>query len=250
MNRRDRTARFRREPTVVATSEQRDRALAASAAAALVSRLLTALSSLVSIGLAARALDAPELGVVTVLSALLVYFAFGDFGMGSMVMTQLPRAHALGDVAEMRRIVSSALSAMLIIAGAAGVLGVVSVWVLPWQHLLGADDVAWSELRITLVAFFVMGAVGIIGTVGSRVLAALQRATLIRVCDSVAAVVSVALVGHVRIGRRPDLGLPDGDLRPLLHDLAAAARVRHAGPPRAPRGPVVPRRRHRAAVPA
>ena len=195
MNRRDRTARFRREPTVVATSEQRDRALAASAVAALVSRILTALSSLVSIGLAARALEAPELGVVTVLSALLVYFAFGDFGMGSMVMTQLPRAHALGDVAEMRRIVSSALSAMLIIASAAGVLGVVSVWVLPWQHLLGADDVASSELRITLVAFFIMGAVGIIGTVGSRVLAALQRAALIRVCDSVAAVVSVVLVG-------------------------------------------------------
>ncbi len=195
MNRRDRTPRFRREPTVVATSEQRDRALVSSAIAALVARILTALSSLISIGLAARSLEAPELGVVTVLSALLVYFAFGDFGMGSMVMTQLPRAHALGDVAEMQRIVSSALSAMLIIAGAAGVLGVVSVWILPWQHVLGADDVSSSDLRITLVAFFVMGAVGILGTVGSRVLAALQRATLIRVCDSVAAVVSVALVG-------------------------------------------------------
>lgn len=194
MSRRDRAPRIRRGPTVVATSEQRDRALASSALAALFSRILTALSSLVSIGLAARSLEAPELGVVTVLSALLVYFAFGDFGMGSMVMTQLPRAHALGDVAEMKRIVSSALSAMLIVAGAAGVLGVASVWVLPWQDLLGADDVASSELRITLVAFFVMGAVGIVGTVGSRVLAALQRATFLRVCDSVAAAVSVVLV--------------------------------------------------------
>lgn len=195
MSHRDPTPRLRRRPSVVATSEQRDRALVSSAIAALVARLLTALSSLVSIGLAARSLDAPELGVVTVLSALLVYFAFGDFGMGSMVMTQLPRAHALGDVAEMQRIVSSALSAMLIIASAAGLLGIASVWVLPWRHVLGADDVSVSELRTTLVAFFAMGAVGIIGTVGSRVLAALQRATLIRVCDSIAAVVSVALVG-------------------------------------------------------
>ncbi len=194
MSRRRRTPRVRRGPTVVATSEQRDRALAASAVAALVSRVLTALGTFISIGLAARSLDKPELGVVTVLSALLVYFAFGDFGMGSMVMTQLPPAHALGDVAEMRRIVSSALSAMLIIASLAGVLGVISVWIIPWQHLLGADGVSWSELRITLVVFFVMGAVGIVGTVGSRVLAALQRSALIRVCDSIAAIVSVVLV--------------------------------------------------------
>ena len=52
----------------------------------------------------------------------------------------------------------------------------------------------WFELRNALLAFVLTGTVGIVGSVAARVLAALQRAALIRVCDSIAAVVSTAAV--------------------------------------------------------
>lgn len=181
-------------PVAMGSTAARDRALIASAGAALMSRAVGALATLVNIGLAARSLTAAELGVVSVLSAFLIYFNFGDFGMGSVIMTRIPRAHARGDLAAMREVVSAALSAMVIVATTIAALGVVSIWILPWQELLGAEAISSSEVRTTIFVFVLTGGVGIVGTVGSRVLAALQRGALIRVCDSIAAVASVIAV--------------------------------------------------------
>lgn len=187
-----------KEPVAVGTPAARDRALKASVLAALMSRAVGAVATLVNIGLAARSLTLAELGVVSVLSALLAYFNFGDFGMGSVVMTRLPPAHARNNFAAVRQIVASALSAMIIVASMVAAVGIASLWLFPWQDLLGAEAVASSEVRITVLVFVVTGAVGIVGTVGSRVLAALQRGALIRVCDSIAAASSmIAVAGCV-----------------------------------------------------
>jgi O-antigen/teichoic acid export membrane protein len=172
----------------------RDRSLIASAGAAVMARVISALATLVSIGLAARSLNMAELGVVSVLSALLIYFNFGDFGTGSVVMSRLPPAHARGDVAAMRLVVSSALSAMVIVATVLAVMGIASIWLFPWRELLGAESIPWPELRNALLALVITGTVGIVGTVGSRILAALQRGALIRVCDSIAAVATMLAV--------------------------------------------------------
>ena len=159
-----------------------------------MSRVITALATLVNIGLAARSLTIAELGVLSVLSALLLYFNFGDFGMGSVIMTRLPPAHARRDFMAMRQVVSAALSAMMIVAATATAIGVASIWFFPWQVVLGAETVAWSEVRAAVLVLVVTGTVGIVGSVGSRVLAALQRGTLLRVCDSIAAVTSMLAV--------------------------------------------------------
>lgn len=178
----------------VGTSRARDRSLIASAGAAVMARAISALATLVSIGLAARSLSIAELGVVSVLSALLIYFNFGDFGTGAVVMTRLPPAHARDDFDAMRLVVSSALSAMVIVATTLAAVGIASIWLFPWQALLGAQDLPWPEVRNALLALVITGTVGIVGTVGSRVLAALQRGALIRVCDSIAAVASMIAV--------------------------------------------------------
>jgi O-antigen/teichoic acid export membrane protein len=109
-------------------------------------------------------------------------------------MTRLPPAHARNDVAAMRQVVTSALSSMVIVASVAAVGGVASVWLFPWRAVLGAEAVPWPEVRTAVLLFVLMGSVGIVGTVGSRVLAAMQRAALIRVCDSIAAIVSLVAV--------------------------------------------------------
>lgn len=176
------------------TPAARDRALVASIGATLLSRVISALATLVSIGLAARSLTVAEFGVVSVLSALLIYFNFGDFGMGSVVMTRLPPAHARGEIEVVRQIVSSAMSAMVILASTIATVGVLSVWVFPWQAVLGAESLSRSEVRGAVLVFILTGSIGIVGTVGSRVLAALQRAALIRVCDSIAAAASLLAV--------------------------------------------------------
>lgn len=187
-----------REPLAVGTPAARDRALVASILAAFMSRGVGAVATLVNIGLAARSLTLPELGVVSVLSALLTYFNFGDFGMGSVVMSRLPPAHARGDFAAVRQIVLSALSAMVIVALMATAIGIASIWLFPWQGILGAEAVSSSEVHTTVLVFVVTGALGLVGTVGSRVLAALQRGALIRVCDAMAAVSSmIAVAGCV-----------------------------------------------------
>jgi O-antigen/teichoic acid export membrane protein len=166
----------------------------AYAGVAVVDRLVTAAGSLVSVGLAARALTHAELGVVSILTVLLVYFGFGDFGMGSMLMTRLPAAHARGDHAGMRQLVSSVMSAMLLVASTVAVLGTASIFVVPWRAALGAGSISPSDLRWTLIAFMWIGALGIVGTVGSRILIAMQRGAIVRVCNSLAAALSVAAV--------------------------------------------------------
>lgn len=182
---------------------RRDRAVASSAGASIIARLVAAMGSLVSVGLAARALSAAELGVVSVLTALVVFFGFGDFGLGSMLMTRLPAAHARGDVAEMRRLVSSVMSAMLLVSAVVIVVGTGSVFVLPWRTALGAESIPVFELRWSLIAFVWIGAIGIVATVGMRVLSAMQRGALIRALNSLAAVVTVAAVALCSVTHAP-----------------------------------------------
>ncbi|MDP9091573.1 MAG: lipopolysaccharide biosynthesis protein [Actinomycetota bacterium] len=182
---------------------QRDRALASSAGASLVARIVTALASLVSVGLAARALPTAELGVVSVLTILIVYFGFGDFGLGSMLMTRLPAAHARREYAEMRQLVTSVMSAMLLVALAITVIGTASVFILPWRSALGATAVPPTELRWSLIAFIWLGAVGIVGTVGTRILLALQRGALVRASNSLAAVATVGAVTLCSLAHAP-----------------------------------------------
>ena len=162
--------------------------------ASIFARAVTAGAALVSLAVAARSLDNAELGVVSVLTALVVFFGFGDFGLGSMLMTRLPVAHAKDDRAEMQRLVSSVMSAMLLVAVVATAVGIASVFVVPWRTLLGAEKISATDLRVSLIAFVLIGASSIVATVGIRILAALQRATVIRMTNSLAAIVTVLLV--------------------------------------------------------
>jgi len=175
-------------------SIRRDRALAASAGAALVARVVIAGASLVSIAVAARSLTHSELGVVAVLTALLVYFGLGDFGLGTMLMTRLPAALARDDHEEMRRLVSGVISVLVLVAGTVSALATASLFVFPWPKILGAESIDPTELRWALVAFIGAGAAGMIGTTGTRVLAAMQRGAFARMSSCVASVVSVLAI--------------------------------------------------------
>lgn len=179
----------------VGTASHRDRAVVRSALSGVVARVATAGGSVVSVAMAARSLTAAELGVTSILTMLVVYFGFADFGMSTLLMTRLPAAHARSDHHQVRELVGSVLSAMLVVSSTVAVVGIASVYVLPWRQLLGAGSIAPSELDASLIVFVLTGAAGIVGMVGSRVLASMQQGATVQVANAIAAVGSVAAVG-------------------------------------------------------
>lgn len=181
----------------------RDRAVVRSALSSLIARFATAGGSVISVALAARSLTAAELGVTSILTMLVVYFGFADFGMSTLLMTRLPMAHAKGDRREVRDLVASVLSAMVLIAAVVSVVGLASVFLAPWRRLLGAGSIAPDELQGSLIAFILTGALGIIGMVGTRVLAAMQQGATVQFATTCAAAVSVVAVAGCAWGHAP-----------------------------------------------
>ncbi|MGN6161290.1 MAG: lipopolysaccharide biosynthesis protein [Marmoricola sp.] len=178
-----------------ATASHRDRAVLRSALTGVIARVATAGGSVIGVAMAARSLTAAELGVTSILTMLVVYFGFADFGMSTLLMTRLPAAHARDDHEQARELVGSVLSAMLVVSSVVAVFGIASVYVLPWRRLLGAGSIAPGELDASLIVFVLTGAAGIVGMVGSRVLASMQQGATVQIATAVAAVGSVAAVG-------------------------------------------------------
>lgn len=172
---------------------KRDRALVFAALAAIGSRFVAMITMIASIGVAAHSLSQPELGVVSVLTALTLFLGFGDFGLGTLLMTRLPAANARSDVQESQRIITVTTTTLSWIGSAICAAGVASGLLLSWQGLLGAHALPAHEVRNAVIAFFICGGLSIPATIGSRVLAAMQRSALTYVWNAVASIVSLAL---------------------------------------------------------
>ncbi|MCU1656195.1 MAG: polysaccharide biosynthesis protein, partial [Pseudonocardiales bacterium] len=173
--------------------KQRDRALVHSAAATILAKIVVSASSVLTFAIAAHALSKPELGVVAVLTLLVVFLGFGDLGLGTLMMTRLPAANARNDQAEMRLVVGATLSALNGVAVVVAGVGGVSAYLLPWPSILGAESLPQSDVRMSVLCFFVLGGIAIPASVGSRVLSAMQRASVVRAWNAAAAVVALVL---------------------------------------------------------
>jgi O-antigen/teichoic acid export membrane protein len=171
----------------------RDRALLRAAATAILSKVLTAVSTVVALAICAHELSKGQLGVVAVLSALAVFLGFGDFGLGARLMTHLPPANARGDTAEMRRLVTITFSTLCGFGLAVTVLGVASAYLTPWPSLLGATSLNSSDVRLCVVCFFLSGALAIPASLASRVLSAMQRSSTVYEWFIASAVFSLGL---------------------------------------------------------
>jgi O-antigen/teichoic acid export membrane protein len=161
--------------------QQRDKALAQAAMATVAARGTAAIATVATLAVSAHALSKPELGVVVVLTTLTAFLSFGDFGLGTLLMTRLPEAHARDDAEGKRQVVGVTFSTLCLTGGVIAVLGIASSFVFPWQSLLGAHDLPAHEVRAAVITFFAFGGLSIPGTIGSRVLAAMLRSAIAQV---------------------------------------------------------------------
>ncbi|HEY1832724.1 MAG TPA: hypothetical protein VGG38_20975 [Acidimicrobiales bacterium] len=155
--------------------KHRDRAVMRSAVATLAARAVSAIGTVAILAIAAHALTKPELGVVAVLTLVSAFLTFGDFGLGTLLMTRLPEANARDDAEGSRQVVGVTFSTLCVTGGLIAALGSASAFLLPWQTLLGAHSLSESTVRPAVICLFVFGGLGIPATIGSRILAAMLR---------------------------------------------------------------------------
>ncbi|MCW2496702.1 lipopolysaccharide biosynthesis protein [Jatrophihabitans sp.] len=156
--------------------KQRDKALVRAAVATLLARLVTTFSVILTLGIAAHSLDNASLGVIAVLTTLTAFLGFGDFGLGTLLMTRLPAARAHGDADGARHIVTLTFGTLAFTGTVIGGAGAVSSFFAPWPTLLGAESLHAADVRHAVLAFFILGGVSIPAAIGGRIYTANLKA--------------------------------------------------------------------------
>lgn len=172
----------------------RDRAVVSAAGAAILSRLVMALTLILTLAIAARALSQTELGVVVVLTTIAVFLGFGDFGLGSVLMTRLPAVHARGDAKGSRVLVGTTFSTLIGTGAFFLAAGAVGAYLLPWPSLLGAEQMPESSLRLAVLIVFISGSLAIPASIGARILSSMQSGYVVHVWHAVNGIVVLMLV--------------------------------------------------------
>jgi len=174
-----------------------------SAGATLISRFINAITTVFTLAIAAHALTKSEFGVVAVLTLLSTFLGFGDFGLGTLLMTRLPQAHARDDSDEKRDVVNVTLTTLCVTGGLIALLGGISAFILPWQSLLGAGSIPENQVRAAVFFFFVLGGLSIPAMVGGRVLAAMLHAAVAQWWFASASILSLLGVIACSVGNLP-----------------------------------------------
>lgn len=181
----------------------RDRAVVHAAGAAIIARLVMAMTLLLTLGIAARALSQPEVGVVVVLTTLAVFLGFGDFGLGAVLMTRLPAVLARDDLEGARTLVRTTFSTLTCTGAVFLAAGMASAYVLPWPSLLGAGALSESSVRLAVMIVFACGGLAIPASVGARVLASMQSGYVVHMWNAANGVVVLLLVGAFSLWDAP-----------------------------------------------
>lgn len=163
------------EPPVREHGPARDRAVARSALSGAILQGSIVLTALVSLPAVARDLTPAEFGVLTILTGLLGLLSFADLGIGSALTTRVAQCEVSGDRIAAQHATSTALFA----SGGVAILIVFlmggSAWLLPWPTLLGAERLPPAEIRAAVLVTGVAVALGVVGSLGQRVLYGLHR---------------------------------------------------------------------------
>jgi O-antigen/teichoic acid export membrane protein len=138
-------------------------------------RLISIAFGLVTVGVSARSLGTTDYGVAATLTTVVGVLGFADLGIGQGLLTALSRAKGDEDRPAMHAFVSSAWAALLAAAAIAAGVAVVLWAFVPWQTVLGAQDVPEGEVLASVAVFLVGVVIAIPGSLGHRVLFGLQR---------------------------------------------------------------------------
>jgi O-antigen/teichoic acid export membrane protein len=160
-------------------AHSRNRALRRTLISSAGFQAVTAVGTLVSLPFVTRALSGSEFGVVATLTGFQALLGLADFGVGSALTFAIAELRARGDSGQARRLVASGLTitgaSALVVLGV-GYLAAVTV---PWSALLNTGSMPNREVALAVAATATTIAVSIVGSLGYRVLFALQRGSTV-----------------------------------------------------------------------
>src|SRR5450631_807389 len=141
------------EDTVVERRERRDRALWHSISSGAGVRVVTVALTLLTVSISVRSLGDTAFGMVATLGTMIGLTGFADLGLGLGLMTRL--AQSLGDDNQtaLKPLVSSALASLSALGALVILVGTASVFVLPWDLLLGSPDIPNAAINASVVIF-------------------------------------------------------------------------------------------------
>jgi O-antigen/teichoic acid export membrane protein len=178
--------------TVEGRAAERHRRALLTAAAAAAARGTSVLVTLISVPLTLHYLGPERYGMWMAISSALAFLTFADLGVGLGLLNEVSRASGSGDLALMRRRISSAMCALCGIAAAAIVAFALAYAHVPWSALFNVQsEDAVREAGPAVAAMFVLFTLGLPTLVVQRVQAALQLGFVANIWQAAAAVVSL-----------------------------------------------------------
>jgi O-antigen/teichoic acid export membrane protein len=163
------------ETTATGRADERHRRIATATVAGIGSRVLTAITLLVALPMAARHLNAEELGVWTLLVTAVALLGFADLGLGNGMLNVLTRAIGHDDTVTARRAVTGAVAGMTGIAVVGALVTAVLVPIVPWDQLLQVSEAEVPGLTAAIAVFAATVLIAIPSGVGQRIHLAYQQ---------------------------------------------------------------------------
>jgi O-antigen/teichoic acid export membrane protein len=154
---------------------QRDRALWHSISSGAGVRVVTMVLTLLTVFVSVRSLGDTAFGVVATLGTVIGLAGFTDMGLGLGLMTRLALSLGEDNQAAMKPLVSSALASLSALGALVAVIGSASIFVLPWDVLLGSPALPKAAINASVVIFAITVGLAIPASIGQRVLLGTQR---------------------------------------------------------------------------
>jgi len=186
----------RTEDGVLESRERRDRALWRSISSGAGVRVVTMLLTLVTVSVSVRSLGDTAFGVVATLGTMIGLAGFADLGLGLGLMTRLAQSLGENDQAALKPLVSSALASLGALGAFVAVVGSASIFVLPWDVLLGSPALPNAAVNASVVIFATSVGLAIPGSIGQRVLLGTQQGA---VANTWSLAASIAQFGAVLV---------------------------------------------------
>lgn len=162
--------------------------------AAVLIKGVSVLTSFILVPLTIHYLNPVNYGIWLTLYSVISWFGLLDIGLGNGLRNKFAEALANDDKETARTYLSTAYAMLSIIMGAACVLFLVVNQFLDWPHILNVDPTKVIELRKVMAVIFGFFCLQLVVKLISSVLLADQRTAMAGSINTIASVVSLAVV--------------------------------------------------------
>jgi O-antigen/teichoic acid export membrane protein len=163
------------------------------------SRALLLATPAVTLPLVTESLGPFNYGAYAVITGIVYFLPWADFGLPLSMVTTISQAIGRGDRAAVRAVVSTGLAMLLAVGAAVGGVALVLWYLVDWRAVLGLTDPrVTSDVRMAVLFMLLALAVGIPANVGMRVMLGLQmnRTFALWQAAAVPVVITAVVVGH------------------------------------------------------